>query len=187
MKRNIILLSITIIFILTSFMLRTLVFANKPEQIIDLEGLQKSSNERYITAQILSQSLDNVYRLFEVNLASDKNDKLNDEASVEFINILTDILYKLKINVIEIKPVSKYKSGKYTYIPYRLVLSCDFEKFGKLITEFERNERLITINEFNYNNTPENVRRTSRNNSKLPDAKITMEIATITINKSNKK
>ena len=40
---------------------------NKTENIIVLEGLQKTANERYITAQILSQSLDNVYRLFEIN------------------------------------------------------------------------------------------------------------------------
>ena len=43
-----------------------------------------------------------------------KGDKKNDEASVEFINNLTDILHELKINVIEIKPKSKRKEGKYT-------------------------------------------------------------------------
>ena len=185
MKRNIILLSLTIIFIISSFLLRNIMFSNKPEQIVDLEGIQKSANEKYITAQILSQSLDNVYRLFEVNLASSKNDKLNEEASVDFINTLTDILYELKINVIEMKPMEKYRSGKYTYIPYRLKLSCDFEKFGKLVSELERNERLIAIGEFEYSNSPENVRRSSAL-TELPNALIEMEIATITLNKSKK-
>jgi len=185
MKRNIILLSLTIIFIISSLLLRTIVYSNKPEEVIDLEGIQKSANERYITAQILSQSLDNVYRLFEVNLASNKNDKLNEEASVDFINTLTDILYQLKVDVIEIKPLEKYKSGKYTYIPYRLKLACDFEKFGKLASELERNERLITISEFEYNNSPENVRRSSAL-TELPNSIIEMEIATITLNKSKK-
>ena len=185
MKRNIILLSIAIIFIVSSFLLRTLMFSNKPEQVTDLEGIQKTANERYITAQILSQSLDNVYRLFEVNLASGKNDKLNEEASVEFINVLTDILYELKVDVIEIKPAEKYNSGKYTYIPYKLKLSCDFEKFGKLVSELERNERLIEISEFEYTNSPENVRRTSEL-TELPNSIIEMEIATITLNKSKK-
>jgi len=185
MKRNIILLSLTIIFIISSLLLRTIVFSNKPEEVMDLEGIQKSANERYITAQILSQSLDNVYRLFEVNLASNKNDKLNEEASVDFINTLTDILYQLKVDVIEIKPLEKYKSGKYTYIPYRLKLACDFEKFGKLVSELERNERLISISEFEYNNSPENVRRSSAL-TELPNSIIEMEIATITLNKSKK-
>ena len=147
--------------------------------------MQKNANEKYITAQILSQSLDNVYRLFEVNLASSKNDKLNQVASVEFINSLTDILYNQKINVIEIKPMEKYKRGKYTYIPYKLILECDFEKFGKLVTTFEKNERLIKIEEFSYSNTPENVRKSS-NLTELPDAVIEMKISTITLNKSKK-
>ena len=185
MKRNIILLFIIIVFISASTLLRTFVMGNKTENIIVLEGLQKTANERYITAQILSQSLDNVYRLFEINLASSEKDKLNDEASVEFINSLTDILYNLKIDVIEIKPMTKFTSGNYTYIPYKLVLSCDFEKFGKLVTAFERNERLIKIDEFSYNNAPENVRRSS-DLTMLPDAIIEMEISTVTLNKSKK-
>ena len=176
MKRNIILISITLIFILSSILLRGFIFANKPDLVTDLEGLQKNANEKYITAQILSQSLDNVYSLFEQNLASSKKDKLNQEASVEFINSLTDILFDLKIEVIEIKPIEKYNKGKYTFIPYKLVLSCDFEKFGKLVTAFERNERLIKIDEFSYNNTPENVRKSS-DLSELPDAIIEMKIS----------
>ena len=160
-------------------------FGDKIDNVLDLEGVQKNANEKYITAQILSQSLDNVYRLFEVNLASNKNDKLNQEASVEFINSLTDILYNLKINVIEIKPMEKYKRGKYTYIPYKLVLECDFEKFGKLVSAFEKNERLIKIEEFSYNNSPENVRKSS-DLKELPDSVIEMKIATITLNKSKK-
>ena len=47
MKRNIILLSLTIIFIISSFLLRTIMFSDKPEQIVDLEGIQKSANEKY--------------------------------------------------------------------------------------------------------------------------------------------
>ena len=185
MKRNIILFSITTIFVLSLSLLRTFVFANKPDHVMDLEDLQKSANERYITAQILSQSLDNVYNLFEVNLATKKNDAKNDEASVEFINKLTDILHKLNINVIEIKPMSKQKSGKYTFIPYELTISCDYEKFGKLVSELERDERLININKFDYNNSPENVRRRS-DLKELPDAIITMQISTVTLNKSRK-
>ena len=57
-------------FVLSLSLVRTFVFANKPDDVIDLEDLQKTANERYITAQILSQSLDNVYKLFEINLAT---------------------------------------------------------------------------------------------------------------------
>ena len=165
--------------------LNSCVYSNKADDITDLEDIQKRANERFITAQILSQSLDNVYRLFEVNLATSINDPKNQEADVEFINHLTDIFYTLQINLIEIKPIRPEKDGKYTLVPYEIEFTCDYEKFGKLITEFERSERLIRINEFSYANNPDNVRRIGKNN-KLPDSVIKMEIASITLNKTSK-
>ena len=185
MKRNIILFSSTVLFIIISFILNNFIFNDKPEKIEDLEESQVSANEKFITAQILSQKLDNVYKLFEINLATNKNDARNEEANVEFINSLTDILFKHNIDVIELRPGKKRKQGKYTLVPYQLEISCTYEQFGKLLVEFEKNERLIKITEFNYNNTPENVRRTS-DRTKLPDPLITMEIATITLNKFKK-
>ena len=185
MKRNITLFSLTVLFILTSFILNSFIFGDKPEKIDDLEDSQVSANEKFITAQILSQKLDNVYKLFEVNLATKKHDSRNDEANVDFINSLTDILFNHEIDIIELRPGKKRKEGKYTLVPYQLEIACDYEKFGKLLVELEKNERLITITEFTYNNTPENVRRTS-DRTKLPDPLIYMEIATITLNKYKK-
>ena len=186
MKRNIILISITLLFIISTGFIRSFLMDGKPDQIIDLEDSQKSANEKYITAQILSQSLDNVYKLFESNLSFNKNDK---DDSNEFMDYLTDVLYSLGINHIETKYPEKNdveKSGSYIFTPYVLEIESDYEQFGQLIAELERSERLIVVNEFNFNNTPENVRRTGSKKT-LPDARISMEIATITINKSNKK
>ena len=100
MKRNIILFSITVLFIISTGFIRSFLMDGKPDQIIDLEDSQKSANEKYITAQILSQSLDNVYKLFESNLSFNKNDK---DDSNEFMDYLTDVLYSLGINHIETK------------------------------------------------------------------------------------
>ena len=186
MKRNIILISITLLFSISTGFLRSFVMDTKPEQIIDLEDKQKSVNEKYITAQILSQSLDNVYKLFESNLAFNRDDK---DDSNEFMDYLTDVLYELGVNHIETKYPEKNdveESDNYIFTPYTLEIECDYEQFGELIAELEKSERLIIVNDFNFNNTPENVRRTG-SKKKLPDAKITMEIATITINKSKKK
>ena len=186
MKRNIILISITILFSISMSLVRSIVMDSKPDKIMDLEDKQKSVNEKYITAQILSQSLDNVYKLFESNLSFRKNDK---DDSNEFMDYLTDVLYDLGINHIETKYPEKNdveRSGNYIFTPYMLEMESDYEQFGELISELERSERLIVINEFNFNNTPENVRRTNSKN-KLPNARISMEIATITISKSKKK
>ena len=147
MKRNIILLSITVAFILLITMLRSFVYDNKYDNIVDLEDEQKIANEKYITAQILSQKLDHVYRIFKNNLALNKKDKLNEEASMVFLKELTDIFEKYEINLIQIIPGKKIKKGIYTNVPYTIELECDYEKFGNFIIELEKYKRLIMIDD----------------------------------------
>ena len=96
MKRNIILISITIIFAISTGFMRAFIITGKPEEIKKLEAEQKSVNEKYITAQILSQSLDNVYNLFKSNL-SFEGSELGDKD--EFMDYVTTILSDLKIKV----------------------------------------------------------------------------------------
>jgi len=182
MKRNIILLSITVAFILLITMLRSFVYDNKYDDIVDLEDEQKIANEKYITAQILSDESNFVYNLFEKNLAKNSNDELNQQSSSIFMNNLTDIFEKLSIRGVNIRPGKKYKKDKFTYIPYELEFNSDYPRFGRLLIELAASERIIKINEFKFLNTPDLVRRGFGRN-KLPDAKITMEIATITLNK----
>ena len=182
MKRNIILLSITIAFILLITMLRSFVYDNKYDDIVDLEDEQKIANEKYITAQILSDESNFVYNLFEKNLAKNSNDELNQQASRTFIDNLTDIFQKLNISGVNVRPGKKYKKAKNTYVPYELEFNCDYTRFGRLLAELAASERMIKINEFKFLNTPDLVRRGS-GKKKLPDAKITMEIVTITLNK----
>ena len=182
MKRNIILLSLTVAFILLITMLRSFVYENKYDDIIDLEDEQIIANEKYITAQILSDESNFVYNLFEKNLAKNINDKLNQQASRVFINDLTNIFNKLNISGVNVRPGKKYKKEKNTYVPYELEFNCDYTRFGRLLAELAASERIIKIKEFKFLNTPDLVRRRS-GIKKLPDAKITMEIVTITLNK----
>ena len=182
MKRNIILLSLTVAFILLITMLRSFVYENKYDDIIDLEDEQIIANEKYITAQILSDESNFVYNLFEKNLAKNSNDNLNQQSSRVFINDLTNIFKKLNISGVNVRPGKKYKKGKNTYVPYELEFNCDYTRFGRLLAELAASERIIKINEFKFLNTPDLVRRGS-GIKKLPDAKITMEIVTITLNK----
>ena len=81
MKRNIILLSITMMFILLMTLFWSFVLGDKYDEIVDLEDNQKIANEKYITTQILSDSLYYVYNMFEKNLAKGKNDELRTGAS----------------------------------------------------------------------------------------------------------
>ena len=88
------------------------VLSGKSEIIVDLEDEQKIANEKYITTQILSDSLYYVYNMFEKNLAKSKNDDLNQQASRTFINDLTDIFSKINIHGVGVSPAKNNKKGK---------------------------------------------------------------------------
>ena len=84
LNRNIILLILTIAFVVTNTLLTKWFYNNKISQIKELEIEQRDANEQFITAQILSEKLNQTYKLFETNLIVDKNDSKNKEANTEF-------------------------------------------------------------------------------------------------------
>lgn len=181
MKRNIILLLTLVLFNLIFRFLSSLFF-EKPTEIFDLEDVQRKENEKFITAQILSQSLNQVYAMFENNLATTKNDARNEDASLPFLQQLTDILEDLEIKTLKLKPKPKEKMNDFTAIPYDIQLLCSFEKFGKFILELERNDRLITIDNFVVNNGTERISNSTRPED-LIDQVVELTISTITLNK----
>ena len=124
-----------------------------------------------------------LYKVFEYNLANTKSDKKNEEASIDFLDELTDIIDRLEIKLINIVPDDRQKVGKYTYIPYDIELSCDYEKFGKFIAELEKDSRLINIDEFRLFNKVEKA-SSKRSIEALLNNKIELTISTITLNKS---
>ena len=107
LNRNVILLIVTLLFISINYILVSYFFTSKIDLIETLEEEQKIVNEKFITAQILSEELDNVYNVFEQNLASNKNDPKNKESNMLFLKDLTDILEKLEIKLIQIEPGGK--------------------------------------------------------------------------------
>ncbi len=183
MKRNIFLFALIIIFITSYWLTTSIIYESKPDAIIDLEYEQKQVNEKYITAQILSQSLNRVYDLFDKNMASKASDSKNETASMPFLNSLTDVMNRLELKVLEIKPDKKEKKGKYTRIPYDLEFECDFTKLGKFVTELESNERIIIIDEFTMKNGIERL-NSSRSKDQLQNQLIKMRIYTVTLNKN---
>ena len=112
----------------------------------------------------------------------DGDNNIDKEASIEFLESLTDIIEELNIAILNIKPQKKVTKGKYTYIPYDLDIRCSYEQFGKLINALETNDRLIQIDEFKLQNNVKKVsNRKGLNN--LMNHNIEMKISTISINK----
>ncbi len=181
-KRNIILFSICIVYIIINISLSSVLFDKKTMQIKSLEIKHKDVNEKYITAQILSQSLEKVYTIFENNLSGSKKDEKNKEASMVFLKELTDILESLNIKLDQIVPGKKETKGKIIKIPYQLQFSCDYEKLGEFVTELEKNNRIILIDQLILKNDIEKTR--SNNNKDVLEQDIEMKIYTVTLNKS---
>ena len=186
-NRNIILFIITLLFISLNYILVSFFFTSKIDLIEELEEEQKIVNEKFITAQILSEELDNVYSVFEQNLASNKNDPKNKESNMLFLKDLTDILEKLEIKLIQIEPGGKKKKGLLTLIPYTMELKCNYEEIGKLVTELEASNRLITVDEIIIKNGIEKIKKNSNNQDAINDVKTILSINTVTLNKPKQK
>ena len=182
-KRNIILFSIFILYLIINMFLSGL-FDSKMDRIGDLEAKHKDVNEKYITAQILSQKLDKVYAIFESNLSFSKNDEKNKEASMKFLKELTDIVEKLEMKIDQIIPGKKEKKGKTIRIPYKIQFRSDYEKLGEFITKLENNDRIIEIDELIIRNNLEKTRVNNMDGGDILNQEIEMKIYTVTLNKS---
>ena len=183
MKRNIILASSIFLFLIIGWFNMKFIYGDKSDTVLDLQGESKKVNEKLITSQILANSLDRVYNVFEHNLAKNISDEKNEEASIDFLDEVTDIIDRLEIKLINITPDDKQKVGRYTYIPYEIELSCDYEKLGKFIAELEKESRLINIDEFRMFNKIEKASSKKTMDALLKN-KVELTISTITLNKS---
>ena len=183
LNRNSILVLFSILFIFLNSLLYSYLYNKKYDLILDLQQEQKIANEKFITAQILSEKLNSVYQLFESNLATDNNDKKNKEANMTFLKDLTDVLEKLDIKLLQIEPGSKNRKGSTTYIPYSMQIKCDYEQFGKFIVELEGNNRMISVEEIQIRNGVEKIRGTIDDVSQVSDIITNLSINTITLNK----
>jgi len=185
LKRNIALIVIGFVYIGINISLHSILFDSKIKSISELEIKQKEVNETYITAQILSKSLDKVYTIFERNLALDKSSEINKEASMIFLKDLTDMIEKFDIKLDQIIPARKEKKGSITKIPYHIQFKSDYEKLGQFIVELENNNRIILIDELEINNDVDRSKRSSTRNDIL-NFNVEMKIYTVAINKSVK-
>lgn len=183
MTRNIILFAV-LVFLGAAFWIQsTIMYGGKPDQFLNTQAELEELNEQLITAQILSKKLDRVYTLFERNLALSRRDSLAEDASLPFLNTLTQNLEHLGIKLLNLEPRPRVESGRYIEAPYRLTIRCTFEQFGQLVTDLEKSPRLIDIEEFRLRNPIERIRR-AETTEDLNTPTIEMEINTITLVKN---
>jgi Tfp pilus assembly protein PilO len=185
-KRNIILFGALILLTISYWASASVLIGEKPFEIRLLEEEQEELNENLISAQILASQLDRVFTLFQENLALSKVDSLADDASLPFLNNLTDILDDLDIKLLGIKPKPRVDKITYFKAPYLITLECTFEQFGMFLSEIERSPRLITVDEFEVKNGIERI-KTNTEEEKLLEQEFVVNLSTITLVKSKSK
>ena len=185
-KRNIILFGALIVLTISYWLSAAFFIGNKPLEIKLLEQEETELNENLISAQILASKLDRVYTLFQENLALSQQDSLAEDASLPFLNSLTDILEELNIQLLGIKPKDRESKGSYYKSPYVITIECSYEEFGKFLAEIERSPRLIALNEYEVKNGVERV-KTNISEDDLLEQVFELNLATITLVKSRTK
>jgi len=185
-KRNIALFGCLIVLSLSYWLSASFLIGEKPFEIRVLEEEQQELNENLISAQILASQLDRVFTLFQENLALSKADSLADDASLPFLNNLTDMLEDLDIKLLGIKPKPRIDKITYFKAPYIITLECSYDQFGKFLTEIERSPRLITIDEFEVKNGIERI-KANTDEERLLFQEFVVNLSTITLVKSKNK
>ena len=185
-KRNIVLFGCLIVLSLSYWLSASFLIGEKPFDIRVLEEEQQELNENLISAQILASQLDRVFTLFQENLALSKADSLADDASLPFLNNLTDMLEDLDIKLLGIKPKPRIDKITYFKAPYIITLECSYDQFGKFLTEIERSPRLITIDEFEVKNGIERI-NANTDEERLLFQEFVVNLSTITLVKSKNK
>ena len=185
-KRNIVLFGCLIVLSLSYWLSASFLIGEKPFEIRVLEEEQQELNEDLISAQILASQLDRVFTLFQENLALSKADSLADDASLPFLNNLTDMLEDLDIKLLGIKPKPRIDKITYFKAPYIITLECSYDQFGKFLTEIERSPRLITIDEFEVKNGIERI-KANTDEERLLFQEFVVNLSTITLVKSKNK
>ena len=185
-KRNIVLFGCLIVLSLSYWLSASFLIGEKPFEIRVLEEEQQELNENLVSAQILASQLDRVFTLFQENLALSKADSLADDASLPFLNNLTDMLEDLDIKLLGIKPKPRIDKITYFKAPYIITLECSYDQFGKFLTEIERSPRLITIDEFEVKNGIERI-KANTDEERLLFQEFVVNLSTITLVKSKNK
>jgi len=165
---------------------QTWVIADKPEGLLDLEDELVELNEQLISAQILASRVEQVYTLFERNLALSKQDSLADDASLPFLKSLMKMMNGHGITLLNIKPKPRIEKTNYIAAPYEVIMKCSYDELGKFMAELEKSPRLVTIDEFHVKNGIERI-KSNASEMDLREQIIEIHLSTLTMVKSKTK
>jgi Tfp pilus assembly protein PilO len=157
-----------------------LVYGPKPAKVKELDRSIQQENEKLIAAQIIAGELKHVTKLIEGNLAQSARDSLAEDASLPFMNQVTDILRAHDINLVSIQPNARKNFAVYLQTPYTMDLETSYKSLVSFLNDVEKNNRLVTVDRIDLNSTVKRVQALAKA-GKLEKRPITITLSTLTL------
>jgi len=169
-----------IAFVLLLFLFLSL--GRRPQQIRAQAAINAQFQEKLISAQITSQELHHVQDLIDRNLAYSARDSLAMGASLSFLKDLTQVMDKLRINLISLDPKKVIRKKRFVETPYEMEILCNYHQLTQLINKMEQSPRLISIEAIEVENFLNHYFSDRRD---APDhCKVTLTLSTLTLVKT---
>ncbi|MFZ5433813.1 MAG: type 4a pilus biogenesis protein PilO, partial [Calditrichota bacterium] len=152
----------------------------KPAKVRELDRTIQQENEKLIAAQIIAGELQHVTRLIEGTLAQSARDSLAEDASLPFMNQVTDILRAYEIDLVTIQPGARRNFADYIRIPYSMDVHTSYKSLVNFLNDVEKNNRLVTVDRLELASTVKRVQALAKQ-GKLDKRPMTITLSTLTL------
>ncbi len=162
------------------FYYRKFEYAPLPAKVKELDRQIQQENEKLIAAQIIANELKQVTRLIEGNLAQSARDSLAEDASLPFMNQVTDIMRAHDIHVISIEPGTRKNFADYITTPYTLEVETSYKSLVSFLNDVEKSNRLVTVDKIDLVSTVKKVQALAKER-KFDKRPMTITLSTLTL------
>jgi Tfp pilus assembly protein PilO len=180
MKKTLLALLILLVFGGGHYLYQRLVYAELPRRIGQLDKAISHENEKLIAAQIIARQLQQVTRLIEGNLALSLKDSLAEDASMPFMNYVTDLLQKMNVRLVKIEPGQRVNMADYIKTPYSLEVETSYANMVSFLNQLEKSDRLVTVEEFDLSNSVKRSEESVKRGT-MDQRPMTITISTLTL------
>jgi len=156
------------------------VYKPKPAKIRELDISIQQENEKLIAAQIIAGELKQVTSLIEGNLAQSARDSLAEDASLPFMDQLTDVLRTHEIELIRIEPGRRKNFADYIRIPYKMELIADYAALVDFLNDMEKSNRLVTVDDFELSGSVKQFQMLAKE-GKIEKRPVEISLSTLTL------
>lgn len=156
------------------------VYRPKPTKVRELDRIIQQENEKLIAAQIIANELQHVTRLIEGNLAQSARDSLAEDASLPFMDQVTDMLRKYDVDLISIQPGTRKNYADYIRTPYTMDVHTSYRSLVSFLNDVEKNNRLVTVDRLDLSSTVKRVQALAKQGT-LEKRPMTITLSTLTL------